>query len=42
MMRAKKAVLDRRLSQLARKDSVCKRLVTIPGVGPIVSLSFKA
>jgi transposase len=27
---------------LARKDDVCKRLMTISGVGPIVSLSFKA
>jgi transposase len=42
MMRAKKALLDRQLSQLARKDAVCKQLMTIPGVGPIVSLSFKA
>jgi transposase len=42
MMRAKKALLDRQLSQMARKDDVCKRLMTISGVGPIVSLSFKA
>jgi transposase len=42
MMRAKKAVLDRQVAQLARKDEVCKRLMTIPGVGPIVSLSLKA
>ena len=42
MMRKQKAVLDRQLSQIARKDDVCKRLMTIPGVGPIVSLSFKA
>jgi transposase len=39
---AKKALLDRQLSQVARKDDVCKRLMTISGVGPIVSLSFKA
>ena len=38
----KKALLDRQLSQVARKDDVCKRLMTISGVGPIVSLSFKA
>jgi transposase len=30
------------MSQLARKDDVCKRLMTISGVGPIVSLAFKA
>jgi transposase len=42
MMRKQKALLDRQLSQIARKDDVCKRLMTIPGVGPIVSLAFKA
>jgi transposase len=42
MMRKQKALLDRRLSQLAHKDDVCKRLMTVSGVGPIVSLSFKA
>ncbi len=42
MMRKQKVLLDRRLGQMARRDDVCKRLMTIPGVGPIVSLSFKA
>ena len=42
MMRAKKVTLDRQLSQVARKDDVCKHLMTVSGVGPIVSLSFKA
>lgn len=42
MMRKKKALLDRHLAQVARKDEVCKRLMTVSGVGPIVSLSFKA
>ena len=42
MMRKKKALLDRHLRQVARKDEVCKRLMTVSGVGPIVSLSFKA
>jgi transposase len=41
-MRKQKVLLDRRLSKLARQDVVCKRLMTIPGVGPIVSLTFKA
>ena len=27
---------------MARKDEVCKRLMTVPGVGPIVSLTYKA
>jgi transposase len=42
MMRKQKALLDRRLSQLAHQDGVCKRLMTVSGVGPIVSLAFKA
>jgi transposase len=42
MMRKQKILLDRRLGQVARKDEVCKRLMTIPGVGPVVSLAFKA
>lgn len=42
MMRKQKVLLDRHLSQVARKDGVCARLMTISGVGPIVSLSFKA
>ena len=42
MMRKQKAILDRRISQMARQDEVCRRLMTISGVGPIVSLSFRA
>lgn len=42
VMRKQKALLDRRLSQMARKDDVCKRLMTVSGVGPIVSLCFMA
>ena len=42
MMRKQKAIFDRRLGQMARKDEVCKRLMTVSGVGPIVSLLFKA
>jgi transposase len=41
-MRKQKAVLDRQLAQIARQDAVCKRLMTVSGVGPIVSLLFKA
>ena len=41
-MRRQYVVLDRHLSQVARKDEVCRRLMTISGVGPIVSLAFKA
>jgi transposase len=42
VMRKQKVLVDRRLSRLARHDDVCKRLMTISGVGPIVSLAFKA
>jgi transposase len=42
VMRKQKVLLDRSLGQTARKDEVCKRLMTVSGVGPIVSLSFKA
>lgn len=42
MMRNQKAVLDRQLAQAAREDVVCTRLMTVSGVGPIVSLLFKA
>lgn len=32
--------LDATLLGIARSDQVCRRLMTIPGVGPIVSLAF--
>jgi len=41
MMRKQKALLDRKLGQMARQDAVCKRLMSVSGVGPIVSLAFK-
>jgi transposase len=34
--------MDLQLSQMARKDDVCKRLMTVSGVGPLVSLSYQA
>ena len=42
LMRKQKAIFGRRLGQMARKDEVCKRLMTVSGVGPIVSLLLKA
>ena len=42
VMRKQKVSLDRQLSKLARQDDVCKRLMTVSGIGPIVSLAFKA
>lgn len=33
--------LHRKLLLVVRDDDVCRRLMTIPGVGPVVSLAFK-
>jgi transposase len=35
-------VLHRQLLKVARSDEVCRRLMTIPGVGPVVALTFRA
>jgi transposase len=34
--------LHRRMMGLARGDEVCRRLMTVPGVGALVSVTFKA
>jgi transposase len=34
--------LDRRVKRTASHDDVCMRLMTVPGVGPIAALTFKA
>ena len=34
--------LHRKLLSIVRDDDVCRRLMTIPGVGPVVSLAFKS
>ncbi|MBX3671319.1 MAG: IS110 family transposase [Rhodocyclaceae bacterium] len=36
------AVLHRRVLATARNDEVCRRLMTAPGVGPVVALAFKS
>jgi transposase len=36
------AELDDLLVRLAREDAVCRRLMTVPGVGPLVALTFRA
>jgi transposase len=36
------ATLHRKLLALVRHDEVCRRLMTVPGVGPVVSLAFVA
>lgn len=35
-------VLERQIRKLAGEDPVCRRLMTVPGVGPIVALMYKA
>ncbi|MEP2202399.1 MAG: IS110 family transposase, partial [Tateyamaria sp.] len=34
--------LDRRVKRAAGQDGVCMRMMTVPGVGPIAALTFKA
>ena len=34
--------LQRKLRQVAREDEACRRLMTAPGVGPLVAVSFRA
>ena len=41
VLREQIAVLHRRVLALARDDDVCRRLMTIPGVGPVVALTFR-
>ncbi len=36
------AVLHRRLLAAARADAVCRRLMTAPGVGPVVAVDYRA
>jgi len=41
VLREQTAVLHRRLLAIVRDDEVCRRLMTIPGVGPVVALTFR-
>ena len=34
--------LDRRVQRIARNDAVCQLLMTVPGVGPVTAMTFKA
>jgi len=42
VLREQIAILHRRLLDIVRDDEVCRRLMTIPGVGPVVALTFRA
>ena len=41
-VRGERARFDKLLGQAARKDPICLRLMTIPGVGPITALAYRA
>lgn len=42
VLREQFAVLHKMLLDLVRTDSVCRRFMTVPGVGPVVALAFQA
>ena len=42
VLREQTAILHRRLLVVVRDDEVCRRLMTIPGVGPVVALTYRA
>ena len=42
MLREQIGILHRRLLAIVRDDDVCRRLMTVPGVGPVVALTYRA
>ena len=42
VLRQQLGILHRRLLAIVRDDDVCRRLMTIPGVGPVVALTYRA
>ena len=41
-LREQIVILHRRLLAIVRNDEVCRRLMTTPGVGPVVALTYRA
>jgi len=41
-LREQLGILHRRLLAIVRDDDVCRRLMTVPGVGPVVALTYRA
>src|SRR5215467_4264724 len=41
VVREQIGILHRRLLAIVRDDDVCRRLMTIPGVGPVVALTYR-
>src|SRR5436189_2709954 len=42
VLREQIIILHRRLLAVVRDDEVCRRLMTVPGVGPVVALTYRA
>ena len=42
VLREQIAVLHRRLLAVVRDDEVCRRLMTVPSIGPVVALTYRA
>jgi transposase len=42
VIREQLSILHRRLLAVVRDDDVCRRLMTVPGVGPVVALTYRA
>src|SRR6059036_2335775 len=42
VLREQIVILHRRLLAIVRDDDVCRRLMTVPGVGPMVALTYRA
>jgi transposase len=41
VLREQIGILHRRLLAIVRDDEVCRRLMTVPGVGPVVALTYR-
>jgi len=42
VLREQVGILHRRLLAIVRDDDVCRRLMSVPGVGPVVALTYRA
>jgi transposase len=42
VLREQIGILHRQLLAIVRNDDVCRRLMTVPGVGPVVALTYRA
>jgi transposase len=42
VLREQLVIIHRRLLAIVRDDEVCRRLMTTPGVGPVVALTYRA